>query len=87
MSGDSLRPRFRTCSRRPSSDWCVTWDGSRFGLYNQVRVLRYLSGGQGPITEFQGATVQVHHVSLTVDEGIRIDCAGGPLWVTCTPVA
>jgi methionyl-tRNA formyltransferase len=71
----------------PPAQWyTVTWTGNRRNLHNQIRVLRYLNGGQGPTAEFQGRTVQVHRTSLTPDGGIGIECADGPLWVTCTPI-
>jgi methionyl-tRNA formyltransferase len=70
----------------PPPDWStLTWQGSRYSLHNQIRVLRYLRHGEGPVAQFQGRTVQVHGTSLTDDGGIRLDCADGPLWVTCTP--
>jgi len=70
----------------PPPDWyTVTWQGSRHGLHNQIRVLRYLKRGQGPVAVFQGKTVQIHGTSLTEDGGTRIECADGPLWVTWTP--
>jgi methionyl-tRNA formyltransferase len=70
----------------PPPDWyTVSWQGSRHSLHNQIRVLRYMRAGEGPTAEFQGRTVQVHGTSLTDDGSIRIDCADGPLWVTCGP--
>jgi methionyl-tRNA formyltransferase len=70
----------------PPYEWyTVTWTGGRTDLHNQIRVLRFLNQGQGPVTEFQGRNVQVHRTSLTPDGGVRIECADGPLWVTCTP--
>jgi methionyl-tRNA formyltransferase len=72
----------------PPPDWyTVTWQGSRHSLHNQVRVLRYLRRGEGPLAEFQGSTVRVERTSLTDDGGSRIECADGPLWVTYTTVA
>lgn len=70
----------------PPPDWyTVTWQGSRRSLHHQVRVLRYLRGGEEPVVEFRGSTVQVRGTSLAEDDGIRVECADGPLWVTCTP--
>lgn len=70
----------------PPPEWYeVTWQGDRHSLHNQIRVLRYLNRGRGPVAEFQGQRVQVHRTSLTADEGIRIECADGPLWVTAEP--
>jgi methionyl-tRNA formyltransferase len=69
----------------PPPDWyTVTWQDSRHSLHNQIRVLRYLNHGQGPVTAFQGRTVQVLGTSLTEDGGTRIECTDGPLWVSWT---
>jgi methionyl-tRNA formyltransferase len=70
----------------PPPDWyTVTWQGGRRSLHNQIRVLRYLRRGEGPVAQFQGRTVEIHGTSLTEDGGTRIECADGPLWVTWTP--
>jgi methionyl-tRNA formyltransferase len=70
----------------PPPDWYkVTWQGDRRNLHDQIRVLRYLSRGQGPVAAFQGRTVQVIGTSLTEDGGTRLECADGPLWVSWTP--
>ena len=67
----------------PPADWHeVTWQDTRFRTHNQIRVLRLLNGGHGPIVELRGRRVQVHRTSLTGDEGVRIECADGPVWVT-----
>jgi methionyl-tRNA formyltransferase len=69
----------------PPPDWyTVTWQGSRRSLHNQIRLLRYMRRGEGPVVELQGSTVRVDGASLTEDGGIRIACADGPLWITCT---
>lgn len=62
----------------------ITWQGSRYSLHNQIRVLRYLNHGEGPLADFRGSPVRVHRTSLTDDGGTRIECADGPLWVTFT---
>lgn len=70
----------------PPPEWYeVTWEGSRHSLHNQIRVLRFLNRGRGPVVEFQGRRVQVHRTSLTANGGIRIECADGPLWVIVEP--
>ncbi len=69
----------------PPPDWyTVTWQGTRRSLHNQIRLLRYMRRGEGPVVELQGSTVRVNGTSLTEDDGIRVECADGPLWVTCT---
>lgn len=69
----------------PPPDWyTVTWQGSRVALRNQIRLLRYLKRGAGPVAELQGRTIQVQDTSLTDNGGIRLECADGPLWVMVT---
>jgi methionyl-tRNA formyltransferase len=72
----------------PPPDWyTVQWQGSRHSVHNQIRVLRYLRRGEGPVVELHGNTMQVKRTSLTDDGGSRIECPDGPLWVTFAPVA
>jgi len=86
VSGDPGTPQDEskaTYASFPPADWHeVTWQDSKFRTHNQIRVLRLLNGGQGPVVELQGRQVQVHRSSLTGGEGPRIECADGPLWVT-----
>lgn len=71
----------------PPPDWYeVTWQSGRHSLHNQIRVLRFLRRGQGPVIEFRGRRVQVQRTSLTDDGGTRVECADGPLWLTYTPM-
>jgi methionyl-tRNA formyltransferase len=84
--GASQDEREATYAGFPPPEWHrVTWQDTRQSLHNQIRVLRYLKRGQGPVVQFLGKTVQVHRTNLTDDGGIRIDCADGPLWVTYAP--
>jgi methionyl-tRNA formyltransferase len=84
--GDPQDDDAATYAGFPPPEWyAVTWQGSRRGLHNQIRLLRYMRRGEGPVVEFQGGPVRVHGTSLTDDGGIRVECADGPLWVTCTP--
>jgi methionyl-tRNA formyltransferase len=72
----------------PPADWHeVTWRDTRFRTHNQVRVLRLLNGGQGPVVDLEGRRVQVHRTSLTGGEGARVECADGPLWMTYSAVS
>jgi methionyl-tRNA formyltransferase len=70
----------------PPPDWyTVSWQGLRHDVHNQLRVLRYMYAGSGPVLEYQGNRLQVERTSLTEDGGTRIECADGPVWVTFTP--
>ena len=69
----------------PSGWYTVSWRGLRRDVHNQLRVLRYMYAGPGPVLEYQGSRLQVERTSLTEDGGTRIECADGPVWVTFTP--
>lgn len=72
----------------PPPEWHdVTWQGERRNIHNQIRILRFLNGGKPPVVPFRGNSVRVHRTSLTADDGIRVECADGPLWVTCEPAS
>jgi methionyl-tRNA formyltransferase len=67
----------------PPAEWYhVTWQADRRKVHHQIRVLRYLGGGQGPVAEINGQHVRVQDTSLSVSSEIRVECADGPLWVT-----
>jgi methionyl-tRNA formyltransferase len=89
--GDSGTPQdedWATYAGFPLPGWfTVTWQHTRRDTHNQVRVLRYRKRGEGPVTDLQGGKVQVQRTSLTDDGSIHVECADGPLWVTCIPVA
>jgi methionyl-tRNA formyltransferase len=70
-------------------DWqTVDWTDKRRRIHHQIRVLRYMSNGTGPVLEVKGARVVVRATSLDSADGIRVDCGDGPLWVTSwEPVA
>jgi methionyl-tRNA formyltransferase len=72
----------------PPADWYnVTWQGARRDIHNQIRVLRFLNGGEGPTVSFQGHQVQVHRTSLIPEGGVPIECDDGPLWVSYTELS
>jgi methionyl-tRNA formyltransferase len=81
--GTPQREEQATYAGFPPPDWyAVTWQSSRRHVHNQIRMLRYLKRGEGPVVGFQGRIVRVDGTSLTEDNGVRIECADGPLWVT-----
>ena len=89
VRGDSGVPQCEdeaTYASFPTPDWyTVTWEGSRRSLHNQIRMLRYMRRGEGPVVELQGSAIRVVGTSLTEDNGICVECTDGPLWVTGTP--
>lgn len=71
----------------PPPDWHeVTWQDTRFRTHNQIRVLRMLNGGQGPVAGLDGQRVRIDRTSMEAGEGTRVECADGPLWVTYSAV-
>jgi methionyl-tRNA formyltransferase len=66
----------------PPPEWFdLTWNGKRRSLHHQIRVLRFLNGGRGPLADYQGRRVRVERTSMDEAIGTRVDCADGPLWV------
>jgi methionyl-tRNA formyltransferase len=70
-------------------DWqIIDWTGERYRIHHQIRVLRYMSNGTGPVVEIEDARLLVRRTSLEPAPGIRVDCGDGPLWITSwDPVA
>lgn len=70
----------------PPPEWyTVTWQDTRNQTRNQIRFLRFVSGGKDPAVRINGREVLVQDVSLSADGGERVECADGPLWVTGVP--
>lgn len=62
----------------------VDWRQSAQRIHHQVRTVRFMSSGaRGPRALVEGRWVYVVRTSLEpVDDGIRVDCADAPLWIT-----
>jgi methionyl-tRNA formyltransferase len=81
--GTSQDEREATYAGFPPAEWHnLTWQEGRRSVHDQIRVLRYLNGGQGPIVEINGRHVRVNNTTTNSAAGIRIECADGPLWIT-----
>jgi methionyl-tRNA formyltransferase len=71
----------------PPPEWfTVTWEGPRFEVHNQIRLLRFLRRN-GPVVQLAGREVRIDDSSLTDNGGVRVECADGPLWVSPNPVS
>lgn len=66
----------------PQAWQTIDWADPRRSIHHQIRVLRYMSNGTGPVVELAGERVRVRATSVDPADGIRIDCGDGPLWVT-----
>jgi methionyl-tRNA formyltransferase len=66
----------------PPEDWFeLTWRQDRKSTHNQVRVLRYLNGGEGPAAEVNGRRIRIGRTSLLPAGDMCVQCADGPLWI------
>ncbi|MBP2472561.1 methionyl-tRNA formyltransferase [Crossiella equi] len=51
-------------------------------VHNQVRTFRYIGPGRGPVAEIGGRRLRLLRTSLLPAEGLRVQCADRPLWIT-----
>lgn len=57
-------------------------------VHNQVRTFRFIGPGRGSVATVDGRSLKVLGTSLTPVEGLRLDCADSPVWITASePVA
>ncbi|MFM9449205.1 methionyl-tRNA formyltransferase [Streptomyces acidiscabies] len=57
-------------------------------VHNQVRTFHFMGPGLGPAATVNGHRLKVLRTSLTPVNGIRLDCADAPVWITASePVA
>lgn len=63
----------------------IDWSGPRHEIHKQVRAWSFTPGTHsafGPIGEIRGSLVRVLRTTLEPsDEGERVECGDGPLWV------
>jgi methionyl-tRNA formyltransferase len=59
----------------------VDWSWTARQVHNQVRVFRFMGFGFGPIAHVGGRWLKVQRTQLLPGEGIRAECADGPLWI------
>ncbi|MEY9943566.1 methionyl-tRNA formyltransferase [Kitasatospora sp. GAS1066B] len=51
-------------------------------VHNQVRTFRFIGPGLGPVADIGGRFLKVLRTRLTPADGIRLECADGPIWIT-----
>ncbi|MFE2847169.1 methionyl-tRNA formyltransferase [Streptomyces scopuliridis] len=57
-------------------------------VHNQVRTFHFMGPSLGPTATVNGHRLKVLRTSLTPADGIRLDCADAPVWITASePVA
>ncbi len=59
----------------------VDWSRTAREIHDQVRTFRFKGAGQGPVARLGEREVKVLRTRLTEGEGLRVDCADGPIWI------
>ncbi len=60
----------------------IDWAGTSRQIHNQVRTFRFnLFGQSGPFAEVNGEWMTVLRTSTDPVEGLRVECADGPIWI------
>lgn len=61
----------------------IDWSRTAGEVHNQVRARRFgVYDPPGPVAEVDGRQISVLRTSLTPADGLRVDCADRPLWIT-----
>ncbi|MFI1729118.1 methionyl-tRNA formyltransferase [Streptomyces acidicola] len=53
-------------------------------VHNQVRTFHFMGPSLGPTATVNGRRLKVLRTSLTPVDGIRLDCADAPIWITAS---
>lgn len=64
----------------------VDWSRTSREIHDQVRTFFYLGGRQGPTADVGDRRLKILRTRLTPSEGIRVECADGPLWIVDSEV-
>lgn len=59
----------------------VDWSWSARDIHNQVRTFRFMGTGRGPIAQVGERWLKVFRTRLGEGEGLRVECADGPIWI------
>ncbi|WP_218671121.1 methionyl-tRNA formyltransferase [Microbispora sp. GKU 823] len=61
----------------------IDWARSAREIHNQVRAFRFnLFGLRGPFGKVRGKWMTVLRTRIEPAEGLRVECADGPIWIT-----
>ena len=94
-AGDRGDPQMGESSYAPffGEDYVsLDWSRPAREVHNQVRAWRFMPFSpvipdRGPIAELDGEAVRVLRTRLAPGEGVRVECADGPIWVLETEPA
>lgn len=59
----------------------IDWSSSARDIHNQVRTFRFMGGGAVPVARVGDRWLKVLRTRLSEGEGLRVQCADGPIWV------
>jgi methionyl-tRNA formyltransferase len=59
----------------------VDWSWPAHDIHNQVRTFRFMGPGRGPIAQIGERWLKVLRTRLSEGEGLRVECADGPIWI------
>jgi methionyl-tRNA formyltransferase len=63
-------------------DGVVDWSSPAASIHDLVRAWSLGGlGSAGPVAELNGELVRLHRTSITPADGVRVDCADGPIWL------
>lgn len=60
----------------------VDWSSPAATIHHQVRTFRYMGAGRGPVARVGDRWLKILRTRLTEGDGLRMDCADGPIWIT-----
>jgi methionyl-tRNA formyltransferase len=59
----------------------IDWSRGALEIHNQVRAARFLPDADGPVAFLDGAWVKIFRTRTSPGDGLRVECADGPIWV------
>lgn len=66
----------------PPAEWqTVTWQQSSRSAHHQIRVIRFLNGGQPATVTVGEREIRVYRTSVNETSGLPVECSDGPLWL------
>ena len=59
----------------------VDWSRTSAQVHNQVRMFRFMGPGHAPVAKVGDRWLKVVRTCLESADGIRVECADGPIWI------
>ncbi|WP_203862724.1 methionyl-tRNA formyltransferase [Plantactinospora mayteni] len=65
----------------------VDWSRTSAEVHNQVRMFRFMGPGHAPVARVGDRWLKVLRTRMQPAEGIRVECADGPIWIVESALA